>query len=167
MLNSGQEKVRQHHLTKCAWALLKGGKYPEEGDDEDTKWLSNTKNKSLQGDHPLPRCLVYTCYCCTLNKDNKTTCKLLTLFSLNKKKTQKHCVHVLLNWEHKLNLYKSTICVYALLNLLLRSSVSLSQAAQIKSQNGYSLEVSCLQLARQCLNVRHFSIKVTMFHTAS
>lgn len=45
--------------------LLKGGKYPEEWDDEDTKRLSNSKNKSLQRDHPLPCCLVHTCYGCT------------------------------------------------------------------------------------------------------
>lgn len=54
---SGSGKVTQ--------TLLKGGEYPEEGDDEDTEGLSDTENERLQRDHRLPGCFVHTCYGCT------------------------------------------------------------------------------------------------------
>lgn len=41
--------------------LLKCCKNPEEGDDKNKERLSHSKNKSLQGYHPLPCSLVHPC----------------------------------------------------------------------------------------------------------
>lgn len=51
---------RQRHGERGASLLLKRSKDPEEGDDKNTKGLSHSENKRLQGDHPLPRSLVHS-----------------------------------------------------------------------------------------------------------
>lgn len=51
---------RQRHGERGASFLLKRSEDPEEGNDKNTEGLSHSENKSLQGDHPLPRSLVHS-----------------------------------------------------------------------------------------------------------
>lgn len=68
--------ARSHHKVHISLGspvMLKGGEYPEEGDEDDAKRLSDTKNQGLQRDHRLPRRLVHTCYGCTYKRKETTT----------------------------------------------------------------------------------------------